>query len=581
MLIKKKFRCLGLLILSFLFLYSGQFALARENVKDWYIKDFHTTVEIFNDDSAIFTENITADCGTASGKHGIFRVLPTRSNTPSGTIYTPVELISITDFRDVSYNYTTSMDSGTITFKIGSANKTVSGENNYRIKYKVKNVIRDQANIDEFYWNLSGNYWDMEIDNFTAMVILPDEITSISTNIVLYDGATNNKSNNLSSYSWISDNVLEVKSKQTLGINQGITMSLGFPKGIVNHQIINSEDENNENTLVSWIFNLKTLAFIVFCYFFLIPIIVFIIALTSYKRKQKKNPYYRKSIVTEFEPPEGISPIMLGFIDKSVLETKMITASIVRMAILQILLIEEKEKKILFSKTKYLVFKQTDNQKNYNELDEIEKYIFDFMFKDGKTTDSDKLRESLPYKLGEIQLRLDQSAKENGYILKKLNSLKRKFLIADIIFSLLTSFITSIVLTIFLVKTKNLSEKGQRLHWQIQGFKRYLTVAEKDRHSFYEEENIFTKLLPYSIAIGDVKKWVEKMKDIYGEEYINQSLYWYTGVSGLNALSNITNITNTINSISESISSSTGSDSGQSGGGSSGGGSGGGGGGGW
>jgi uncharacterized membrane protein len=111
-----------------------------------------------------------------------------------------------------------------------------------------------------------------------------------------------------------------------------------------------------------------------------------------------------------------------------------------------------------------------------------------------------------------------------------------------------------------------------------------MTIAEKERHGFYEKENIFTKLLPYSIAIGNVKEWVKKMADIYGEEYIQKSFYWYAGAStlnSLNAIDSLNNITSQIDSIANSINKSISSNSGHGGSGSSGGGSGGGGGGGW
>lgn len=582
--IKKKTSSLTILFLFLLFLTFSHSVFARENVKSWYIKDFQSTIQILKDDSAIITEDIIADCGTASGKHGIFRILPTRSKTPDGVIYSPVELISITDFNDNAYKYQTTSDSGTITWKIGSPNITVTGENNYRLKYKVQNVIREQKDFDEFYWNLSGNYWDMEIDNFSAEIILPEEITQDNSKIVLYDGAVSNKNNYLSASAWTNKNVIKVSSKQTLAVNQGITLSLAFPNGFISHQEISLEDEkqgNKNNNLLGHTFGINSSKLLIIFNHLLLPIIVFIVALYFHKKRQKKNPYHKMAIVTEYDAPEDISPIMLGFIDKSKLESKLITASIVRMAVLKLLSIEEKEKKVLFLKNKYLEFTKTQNQENYDKLDETEKLIFNILFKSRNTVDSDQLRKLLHLSLNSINEKLSDEAIKKGYSLKRLILLTLVYMVCLAILMFLGSFISLLILSIFFFNIKERGQNGQKIYWQIQGFKRYLTVAEKERHSFYEKENIFTKLLPYSIAIGDVKKWVEKMKDIYGEEYIEQSLYWYVGASSLNAISNITNITNSINSISKSINDSIGSNSGQGGGGFSGGGGGGGGGGGW
>lgn len=575
----KKINFLIPLFLFTLFASFSHQASARENVNNWYIKDFNSTIEILTNDSAIITEDIIADCGTAQGKHGIFRIIPTKANTPDGVIYTPIELISITDFENNPYPYKANADSGTITWQIGSANITVSGENNYRIKYKVKNIIREQVDSDEFYWNLSGNYWDLEIDKFKAEIILPKEIGEMNSEIFLYDGNFNDKNNNFSSYNWTATNILQVESNKILNLNQGITLSLVFPKNYITHQRIEQKDETigvlptKDNSPI--IYYLATF------YLLTTPILVFIISLIFYKRKQKQNPYYKMSIVPEYNPPEGISPIMLGFIDKHTVKSNLITASIVRMAVLKLLIITEKETKIIFIKNKYLEFSKTANQENYEKLDETEKYIFNLLFKSGDIISSEQLKKDFLDKLSVINQKIKMQSRESGYLLKKNHKLKRNYLIAAIILLLTGSFFAFIVLLIFYIISNNLTEKGQKLYWQIQGFKNYMNVAEKERHRFYEKENIFTKLLPYSIAIGNVKEWVQKMEDIYGEEYVKNSFYWYAGIGGLSALNDINNITSNIDSISRNISNSVGSSSGGGGGGFSGGGGGGGGGGGW
>ncbi|MDD3778354.1 MAG: hypothetical protein PHH52_03185, partial [Patescibacteria group bacterium] len=74
-------------------------SLARDNVVDWYIKDFRTEVVVNTDSSLTITETILADCGEAVGKRGIFRVLPIVNKTKDGNFITSVELISITDAK--------------------------------------------------------------------------------------------------------------------------------------------------------------------------------------------------------------------------------------------------------------------------------------------------------------------------------------------------------------------------------------------------------------------------------------------------------------------------------------------------
>ena len=205
----KKF-VLILFLFLFSFLISSSHKLAQAQTDEWRIKEFKTTIEIFNDDSALIREDLVADAGDAKGKHGIFRIVPTRANTPKGYIYSPVELVSISDFFGNAYKYQETDDAGTITWKIGDPNITVSGENDYRIVYKLSNIIRDQDEFDEFYFNIPGNYWDMEIDSFKAEIILPENINKSNISLHLYSGQAGEKDNTIAKYRWLSDNRLEL-----------------------------------------------------------------------------------------------------------------------------------------------------------------------------------------------------------------------------------------------------------------------------------------------------------------------------------------------------------------------------------
>ena len=135
------------LIALFFFLLLPKSAEARDpnSLTDWYIKDFKTEISLNADSSLDITEYITADCGNLLGKHGIFRVLPTRyKNTEGIFIDTPIKLISITDFEEnpIPFEVTNDRFGHTLTWKIGDPATEVTGENNYKIIYKItKNAI--------------------------------------------------------------------------------------------------------------------------------------------------------------------------------------------------------------------------------------------------------------------------------------------------------------------------------------------------------------------------------------------------------------------------------------------------------
>ncbi|MFP4514975.1 MAG: DUF2207 domain-containing protein [Parcubacteria group bacterium] len=580
----------NILIFSLLILLTTPFSSsARENVNYWYIKDYQVEIDIKKDDSAIITENIFADCGSCRNKHGIFRIISETINTPEGSYYTPIELISITDFEGNSYKYQTSKQGSAITWKIGDPNITVQGENDYRIIYRVDNIIREQTDFDELYWNILGTFWDLEIDNFTAQIKFPEPLTKNDIETYYYSGKQESKDNKLASARWLDENTLEISSTETINKNEGITVSASFDKGYINHQEISKPQDNSKGFISEHILNndktnnnTSLFSLLAPFYLFIIPIIVLIISFIFYKKHKKKNPYYKKPTVTHFTPPSNISPILMGLmISKLTLKPKYITATIVKLATLKLLKIEETETKILFFKQNKLNFLKLRDIKDIDKLDNTEKYIFNTMFSSSDNVSSTKLQTIFRSRLSKIKKEGVNELKDKGYILEKSPKIKIIFLILFILSIFTFNVISAIIFFVFYSTISNKTESGQELMWKLKGFETYMTVAETDRHKFYEQENIFTKLLPYSIIFGSIKLWVNKMKDIYGEEYIKNSLYWYSGASVLSLNSNIEQISSSIDKISSNINKSTGSSSGAGGGGFSGGGSGGGGGGGW
>jgi len=131
---------------------------------------------------------------------------------------------------------------------------------------------------------------------------------------------------------------------------------------------------------------------------------------------------------------------------------------------------------------------------------------------------------------------------------------------------------------------------GRRLMDQIEGFRLYLSVAEKDRLALLDPPErtpeLFEKYLPYALALDVDQKWSEQFADVLaraGETGVPYSPTWYSGTSwhDLGATGLASQLAGSFASSISSSSTSSGSSSGSSGGGSSGGGGGGGGGGGW
>jgi len=559
----------------------------RSIIYDWYVKDFKSEIVVNKDASLDITERIVADCGNLPDKHGIFRILPTFYSPEYGKkVKTPVSITSITDFNGIPYEYKETVDrsNGTITWKIGEADKTVTGENDYLIKYKVKNVIRTTSkDFDEFYWNLSGNFWDLEIDAFEANIVFPQEINENNTETYSYVGSYGINSQENIEAVWTTPNILNIKMNRGLDTREGVTTSVTFPKDIIIPAELSFLERNAEKLAFLWL---------------IIPLITFLVCLRLFL-KYGKDAKLGRSIAPEFEIPDKMNPMEMGtFLGNGSLNTKYISASIVDLAVRGYLKIEEVPKKGLLGSadTKFIWA-----GKSMSSLTESEKELLGGIF----GGESEKLLSSLKNSFYKKIPAIKKDA-FNRLMDKKLFEQKGfglrdgMFGIAGLMIIIMIVggsiiqpasplFFVALVVTIVLLfffgafMTKR-SPEGVELLGKVRGFEMFMKTAEKYRQRFNEKEGIFEKFLPYAMIFGITGMWVKEMKEMYGEEFFNNyHPIWYIGAFN-GDIFDVDSFSSQLSALSSSMSStmsSTPSSSGSGGGGFSGGGGGGGGGGGW
>jgi len=569
----------GIGIALFLSLFSLP-VQARENITDWYIRDFRAEFNVHQDSTMIVTEWITADCDDLPDKHGIFRVLPTVAHTPAGDRATPVELTSITDFHGKPYQFTTSVNTSddTITWKIGSPKKTVTGINEYKIVYVVKNIIRDQGTFDEWYWNVLGDAWVMPIDAFTATITFPQTVTT-PEKLSVYSGVRGSSDNRLVETRWKNEQTLLVQTSRALSPGEGVTVSQVFPKGTF--------------TLYQfswWELYGKYL-------WFILPIIVFFLLYRLWK-KHGDDPEWDKPIIPEYEIPEGFNMLTLGSLLKNGrLTNDYITAALIELAVKGVITIKKETEKVLFLKHDEYIFEK--HSSHHLLLTQEQSKLLEAVFATSDTVKLSSLKNTFHAKITEIQQAARRTLITHGYFepagfqYQKLIT----FTLVGGIFLLFglgvvlafMSFSWSIFLAVsmsgvlalfFIAIMPKRTQLGVETHAKIQGLKLYMETAEKYRQQFHEKEGLFETLLPVAILFGMTKEWIKKMEHIYGADYFaTYHPIWFVGNfdDGFSAQSFIS----AMESVSSSIASNMGTNSGSSGGGSSGGGGGGGGGGGW
>ncbi len=568
-----------ILLILFLFaLFLPLKSFARESVDYWYIKNFDSNITVNRDSSLTIDEKIEADCGLCVEKHGIFRILPTFYSPEAGKqTDIHIKLLSITDFNGKSYKYTASNDriNKTITWKIGDPNKIVQGVNNYEIKYSITNGIRtNNPDFDEFYWNLNGNYWDIETDNFTSNITFPDGIKQNNINTSLYSGLLGSQSSSNATLKWIDDQTIQVKSIERLKAREGITLSATFPKGIVT-----AYQPSFFEIYGKYFYFLITIFVFAFCY----------IIWRKFGRDPKVNP----TIAPEFDVPDKLSPMSLGMVySDGILKTQYISASIIDLAVKNALKIEEIDNKGVFTSKDFKLSRLKGKTKGIT-ADE-EKLLGDLFGAKDEIMMSD-LKNNFYKNIAGLGSMVKRDLVEKDYLMPYSRVGQILFIVAGVLLFMgifisfvisgylaLNAFLSSAIFIIFSFLMPKRSLKGGKFYYRVLGFKLYLNTAEKYRQRFFEKENLFEKFLPYAMMFGMTELWIKKMKDIYGEKYFaTYHPIWYVGaISSFNESSFNTMVTGMSQHMSSTISSSP-SSSGSGGGGFSGGGGGGGGGGGW
>lgn len=229
----KQFRLffISVLLLSCLKSYCQTDSIsAQEHERTERIKQFHADILVKENGNLIITETIKVYATGEQIDHGIFRELPLTSSStkvPFNNFYT---VLNVTRNGGLE-SYHTKSDLQNFKIYIGDKkNFLPKGTYTYKLTYEIEAQIHSYDNFDEIYWNVTGNYWAFDIENVSAKVILPKGASALQMHC--YTGILGSKANDCNAK--VIENSVYFTSKN-LKPEEGFTVAVGFPKGIV-HQ---------------------------------------------------------------------------------------------------------------------------------------------------------------------------------------------------------------------------------------------------------------------------------------------------------------------------------------------------------
>jgi len=548
------------------------------------INKFHSDIMINEDSSVVVKETIGVEFHQS--RHGIYREIPFKYRDEFGkVITTPTRVLSVTDESGKSWNYQVKKTGPMIHIRIGDAKRYVKGDQTYVVTYVVENVILFFSDHDELYWNVTGNDWKAPIKEASATVSLTIKDKSKNLMVAGFEGGYGSKEEcGVETY----DNSGRFFTKRSLKMGEGLTIVFGWDKGLV------FPPSSWKKFL--WAMNLRE------NWIFLLPIFSFLYMANRWYRKGR-DPRVRESVTVMYEPPKfdnkPLTPGEVGALIDEKLDPRDITSTIIGLAVKGYIKIEETKKEgLIFDRSDYYLKKVKDPDSNLNPFEmELMKSllpgdlpgVFISSLKNKFYTNLDLLKKAL---YGELI--------RKKYILSSPEKVRNSYMVAGIVVlvfailaflflipgsggkSFLAGLLTGVPVLAFAKFMPVKTRLGASAYMDILGFQEFMNRAEKDRLERMGDMNLFSKFLPYAIALDVADNWAKAFGGIYQDPPD-----WYVSPVGFRTFSPYV-FTHSLNSVTSDLSSAmfsaprgTGGGGGFGGGGSSGGGFGGGGGGSW
>lgn len=515
------------LILGIAIMLSGVLGWVNGALASEKIDRFFTDIQIHENGRIDVTENINYDFGSEK-RHGIYREFPYKYKARGGNYSLDITDISVASEAGYQYQAQVSKEGRNLKIRIGDPDKYVTGRQTYVIKYSVMGAINFFEEHDELYWNVTGDEWEVPMQNVIVNVMLPQAPKREQVQVQCYFGSPGSV-DSCDDFFYGPSIAKAMFAQDNINPGQGLTVVVGVPKGVI-----------IEPTWMDKLIKIASDNWIV-----VVPLFTLVVLYYLW-RTRGRDPSGRGAIVAQYDPPKGLSPAQIGTILDEKVDQVDMSADIVHMAVGGYIKIKRTEEKKIFSKKiDYELVKLRDADDN---LSKPERELLDKLFEDNKqSVKLSDLKNEFYKNWAKVRMTIYKSVVEGGFFPTNPFWVKMTYIIGgSLLFGAVGGFAAAITIgpigaismgvsgvlvalfgLIMPVKTK----KGVLMKEYILGLKRYISIAEKDRIAFHNapEKNpeLFDKLLPFAMVLKIEKEWAKQFKDLY-----TQQPSWYEGPAG-------------------------------------------------
>jgi len=578
---------LGLSLLPLLPGGSGSAAGAERQLE---LSGFQLLALVARDGSMRVSETLTA---RFEGKwNGLRREIPMMANRPQGRQPLGLRLLSASDGAGHPYRVETRRKGDNLEWRIfvpgaEDATRTVV------LRYRVRNAVRFYPKHDELNWNVTGNAWEIPIERVEARVWLPEGVKGLHASVYTGLAGARDKEADLE----IGQRDVTAVSTRRLEPGEGLTLAVGFQKGLVTPGAA-------AGGIGDWLEARLALFLPLLTALILGPIWLLF----------GRDPGLG-AVPVVYEPPEGLTPAVLGCLVRQSLGSETLGATLVDLAVKGHLRIQLLSRRVLFLPGgKTYQFTLRTPSVRWRELAAHESYLLAHLFPAGivgASVSTDELRHHFYLHVPGFQALLREAVLAEGFYHRWPGTVRAIAMVSgvgaavamlvvarmvlpgdlfhlqsmvDPLFTDLCLLATLLLIGLFAWIMPSRTPRGVQVLRKTLGFQAFLRRVEAPRYkSVILTPELFERYLPFAIVAGLTKRWAEAFQGI-----VQAPPNWYVGsddnfdIGGFSSsLDDCCRATSGAMQASPSSSGSGDSDSGSSGGGSSGGGDGGGGGGGF
>ncbi|PLX82881.1 MAG: DUF2207 domain-containing protein [Desulfuromonas sp.] len=205
------------------------------------ILDFSSDIQVFVDGSMEVTETVRVRAENREIKRGIYRDFPTDYKDRFGNRYrVGFDVVAVSrDGRSEAWHIKRQGDG--VRVYLGRKEHVLRpGVYSYQLTYRTNRQLGFFDDHDELYWNVTGNDWTFPIDRVEARVVLPEEIPAERLVPEAYTGPRGAQGTDYTVEIGV-DGVVEFFSSRPFVKQEGMTIVVSWPKGYISQPSLHQE----------------------------------------------------------------------------------------------------------------------------------------------------------------------------------------------------------------------------------------------------------------------------------------------------------------------------------------------------